>query len=80
MDQIEKNLKKLSPKLQRQLSKALSKLNSHNWFGLDIAKLKGYSNIYRVRSGDLRIIFRYQDKQIKVLEIDRRSEKTYRNY
>lgn len=80
MDKIKKALRKLSAKEQGQVARVIKKLISMNWAGLDIVKLKGTPDIFRVRAGQIRIIFRYRSNQIAVLAIDRRSEKTYRNF
>ncbi len=47
---------------------------------LDIKKLLGSENIYRVRKGKLRILFYFDhNKEIKIFAIDRRSDITYKN-
>src|SRR3990167_6484238 len=48
--------------------------------GLDIKKLSGYSDVYRVRTGNIRIIFLDDKRHTEVLEISRRSEKTYKDF
>lgn len=80
MDKIEKNLKKLSLKERKQLERVVERLIKLNWIGLDIIKLKGSTNLFRARSGRMRIIFKYMNNQVDILEIERRSEKTYRNF
>ena len=47
---------------------------------LDIKKLKGVDDIYRVRIGNLRIIFKKEPKDIRILDIGRRDENTYRDF
>jgi len=80
MDKITKALKKLSPKEKKQVKKLLLLIQNNSWETLDIKKLKGYKDIYRVRKGDIRIIFRLKKEQIFILALERRSEKTYRNF
>jgi len=80
MDKIEKALKKLSQKERQRIKKILTQLKSNEVLNLNIKKLKDREDIFRVRSGDIRIIFRKIDSQIFILAIERRSEKTYRNY
>lgn len=81
MDKLEKALKKLSDKEKKAFKDILERLQQRQTIGLDIAKLKGHKDIFRVAKGDLRIIFRYaEDGEIKLLLLDRRSEKTYRRY
>lgn len=60
--------------------KLLESIFSGKTKGLDIKKLTGYKDIYRVRFGKIRVIFRRHDSDINILEISRRSEKTYRDY
>ena len=80
MDKIQKVLARLSVQEQGCVKEILLKLNSGNSKELHIQKLKGHTDIYRVRKGDIRIIFRKTVVDIFVLAIERRSEKTYRNY
>src|SRR3989344_1809659 len=47
---------------------------------VDIKKLSGYSDVYRVRTGNIRIIFLDDKRHAEVLEISRRSEKTYKDF
>src|SRR3989344_1580044 len=58
----------------------LRKILSKNTTGLDIKKLSGYSDVYRVRTGNIRIIFLDDKRHAEVLEISRRSEKTYKDF
>ncbi|MBU1015431.1 hypothetical protein KKI17_03330 [Patescibacteria group bacterium] len=78
MDKISKALKRLSPKERRQMRELLFKVKSGNLAGLDLKKLKDREDIFRVRKGDLRIIFRQKSKSITILALERRSENTYR--
>ncbi len=80
MDKIEKALQKLSDKERALIKSMLEKLQSNKVQGLNIAKLKGYSDIYRLRKGKLRIIFRTRDGIIYLLKIDRRSDATYNEF
>lgn len=80
MAKIGKALKKLSKKERQQFRNILEKLNSNQTKGLNIKKLKDREDIFRVRKGDLRVIFR-RDKsnEIFILSLEKRSEKTYKN-
>ncbi|MBI4281754.1 type II toxin-antitoxin system RelE/ParE family toxin [Candidatus Uhrbacteria bacterium] len=81
MDRIAKALKKLSPKEREVLKKILENIATKNLTGLDIKKLKGEHHIYRVRKGDLRVIYRIaQDDTTTVLAVERRSDTTYREF
>lgn len=79
MDKIAKALRKLSTKEQKTIKALLLKVKSGQLSGLDIKKLKDRDDIYRVRKGDLRIIFhRANDGVIKILALERRSDTTYK--
>ncbi len=80
MDKIEKALARLSTKEYARVKEILLALNSNTDAWLHIQKLKGHTDIYRVRKGDVRIIYRKTSVEIFVLAIERRSEKTYRDY
>ncbi len=80
MDKISKLLKKLSAKEQERLEEILAVLMSEDSSSLDIKKLKGVDDVYRVRTGDLRVIFQKQGGEIRILEISRRDESTYKKY
>lgn len=80
MDKIEKALQKLSDRERSLVKGLLTKLNSDNTKGLNIAKLKGHESIFRLRKARLRIIFRVKDGSIYLLKIDRRSDTTYNEF
>lgn len=80
MDKNQKFLRKLSRTEQKEMIGLLELIFSGKTTNLDIKKLSGYKDIFRVRSGNIRLIFRRLDSDISVLEISRRSEKTYRDY
>ncbi len=77
MDSIRKALKKLDAREQERVKGILTKLSSGDLQGLDIKKLKGRNDIFRVRKGDLRIVYRQENKSVFILLIERRNEKTY---
>jgi len=78
MDKLEKALLKLSEKERQRVKKLLSLLLKNRLSGLDVKKLKDRDDIFRVRSGNLRIIFRKVGNKIFILTIARRNEKTYK--
>ena len=77
MDAILKALKKFSTKERVWSKEIIAKIVSDDTQGLDIKKLKGRDDIFRVRKGDIRIIYQKKEKQIFILEVGRRNEKTY---
>ena len=82
MDKIQKALCKLSEKELRTVQSILTKLRSENFVGLDIKKLQGVADVYRVRSGIIRILYTVSptSRAIILLSVARRSEKTYKKF
>lgn len=78
MDKIQKELAKLTPKEREHLKEILRRIQAGGLKGLDIKKLKAREDIFRVRKGSMRVIYRVVSKEIFVLAVERRSEKTYR--
>ena len=73
MDKIEKALRKLSSKEREWIKSILADLERGKQDGLDVKKLKGRDDIFRVRKGSLRIIYRTDAKgKIFVLAVERR--------
>lgn len=44
-----------------------------------LIKLKGHQDLYRVRLGNYRIIFKTASKPIEIVRISRRNSQTYEN-
>jgi mRNA-degrading endonuclease RelE of RelBE toxin-antitoxin system len=80
MDKNQKFLKRLSPREFELVETTLYKLLNHDTNNLDIKKLVGYRDVFRVRVGSIRIIFLDANSGLEILEISRRSEKTYKDY
>lgn len=78
MDKIQKELAKLTPKEREHLKEILRRIQAGDLKGLDIKKLKAREDIFRVRKGSMRVMYRVVSKEIFVLAVERRSEKTYR--
>jgi len=78
MDRIKKALQRLSLKEREQVKFIMTQLNRGSFKYLDLKKLKGRKDIFRVRKGSLRIIFQKKSRgKIAILVIERRSETTY---
>ena len=75
-------LKKLLGRFNKEeriiLETLIEKIISLEWHGLDIKKLQGYADIFRLRKGKIRIIFYKRKLGISIINIERRSEKTYK--
>jgi mRNA-degrading endonuclease RelE of RelBE toxin-antitoxin system len=80
MDKNQKFLKRLSNKEFELVEKALQMIVARDTSNLDVKKLSGYRDIYRVRTSTIRIIFLDTGDYTEILEISRRSEKTYKDF
>ena len=80
MDKIEKALKKLNAKERDSIKKILLQLNKGDVGGLEFTKLKGSKDIFRVRKGSMRIIFKLTNGEVFILAVERRSERTYKGF
>lgn len=78
MDKIAKALLKLSQIERRKLKEILAKIDKNDLSGLDLKKLQARDDVYRVRKGDMRVIFHKTNKTIKILALERRTTTTYR--
>lgn len=58
MDQIEKFIRKLNKKLALTILAALEDVIQLNLKKYDVTKMKGFDDLYRIRIGQIRIIFR----------------------
>ncbi|MEK7620046.1 MAG: hypothetical protein AAB413_02285 [Patescibacteria group bacterium] len=78
VDRIKKVLKKLQPKELKQLTETIRLVQTNQLFGLDVKKLQSRDDIFRVRRGDFRIIFRrVPDSKNRIIAIERRTDTTY---
>ena len=72
-----KALKELQniPQHERDLIKdRISKLAFFPLARLDVQKMRGYDNVYRLRVGDYRVLFEYEkdERIVKILKIGKR--------
>lgn len=77
MDKIEKALQRMNVKERHQIKQILQRLYSGNAKNLDIKKLKGRNDIFRIRKGNFRIMYWLKGREIFILAIERRRENTY---
>ena len=80
MDKIEKALRKLTPKERQLFTQLLQLIQQRQFAGLDMKRLVGHDDIYRVRKGKYRIIFRVDGDRVFILALERRSDQTYSKY
>jgi mRNA-degrading endonuclease RelE of RelBE toxin-antitoxin system len=77
---IQKLLRSLTSDEQAIIVDIIENILANNLKDMDCKKLKGSKNIFRVRKGAIRIIFVKNNDEIRIQEIHRRNEKTYRNF
>jgi len=78
VDRIRKTLRQLSPKEQKHITNAIEQIKANDLKGFDLKKLQGRNDVYRVRKGNFRIIFRrISDVENTIIAIERRTDTTY---
>ena len=81
VDRIRKTLRKQSKKHQEQLKEVIRRITADDLIGLDIKKLQGSNDVYRVRRASFRIIFRRNSNAMNViLSVEKRSDNTYNDF
>lgn len=80
MEKLKKFLSRLTPAEREKVEQIITAILSGRYQNLDLKKLKGHRDIFRVRVGSIRIIFTVSGTDIHLLEISRRDDTTYRNY
>lgn len=80
MDKIQKLLKRLNKKEYEVVFTTLQSIQKGKVAELNIQRLSGHRDIYRVRVQNIRIIFFADTNDTEILDISRRSEKTYKNF
>mgnify|MGYP001564311236 FL=1 len=78
MPTLEKLLSRFDKKDRETLWFLIGKIISLNWRGLNIKKLLGHEDIYRLRKGQIRIIFSKHKINVSIISIERRNESTYK--
>ena len=78
MHKIDKFLKKLTRYDRAEIEKVLEKISIRDFSTLDLKKMQGERNLYRIRKGNIRIIFSLSANQIRIQSIQFRNEQTYR--
>jgi mRNA-degrading endonuclease RelE of RelBE toxin-antitoxin system len=70
MDSIEKFLLKLTKKQQQILTEIMLAIHLNETNALDVKKLVNEADSYRVRSGNIRIIYKKTSTGNKIINID----------
>jgi mRNA-degrading endonuclease RelE of RelBE toxin-antitoxin system len=77
VDKIDKFLRKLSAQDRERLDSIIERIVLNNLASLDVRKLKGRPNEYRLRVGQIRIIFLRVRKINIITDIQFRNDHTY---
>ena len=80
MNKAEKFLRELSFDERQKIKDVLTKILSGKTKGLDVKKLKGYKNLFRVRVGDIRVVFSQDGKIVGILFIGKRGSLKYNQF
>jgi len=80
VDRLTKNIRKLSNGDRRTAKKIMAQLRRGDTLGLHTKKLSGYENIYRAKKGRLRVIYRKDASGVAILDVNLRSDTTYKKY
>ena len=72
VDKITKFLSKLNKKERQIILWILKAIRDWNVRGLDMKKLTGYKNLYRIRKWKIRIVIRKENTYVEILEINTR--------
>ncbi|KKS01558.1 MAG: hypothetical protein UU54_C0003G0032 [Candidatus Yanofskybacteria bacterium GW2011_GWA2_41_22] len=78
MNKLEKAVNKFTKKEKEWLKEIIQALQSGCFDNLNLKKLKGGMDIFRVRKGKIRIIYQIRNGRIFILKIERRKEDTYK--
>ncbi|MEA2112389.1 MAG: hypothetical protein U9P50_00235 [Patescibacteria group bacterium] len=78
MHKIDKFLSKLGKKRRKQILSVLKKIEIGELNDLDLRKLKGFENLFRVRKSEIRIIYQKIGRKIEILIIDKKKDDTYK--
>ena len=68
-DRSEKYLERLQPKYRDRIMRAIFKLPNG-----DVVPMQGRKGVYRLRVGDWRILWEYQEESIFIMEIGNRGD------
>jgi len=80
MDKITKFLSRLTQKERERVTGALIDIIKGELSSYNRKKMKGYANLYRIRVGDIRIVYMELDGERRIVLVDRRNDNTYRDF
>lgn len=81
MNALRKAVAKLTAKDKNLVTETVEKITKRSFEGLNVEKLKGTANAFRVRKGDFRILYYLKNNnEPMIIAIERRSEDTYKKF
>lgn len=76
VNRLQKNLNRLTRQEAQALARITQTIETGSLVGLDVKKLKGRDDVFRVRFGKYRLILKKADDHWNVLAVERRSDTT----
>jgi mRNA-degrading endonuclease RelE of RelBE toxin-antitoxin system len=80
VDKVKKFLRKISSERREKIEYALESIFSNDFSHLDVKKMKGSNTLYRVRIGDVRIVFDTASEIPNIRFVGKRSDVNYKNF
>jgi mRNA-degrading endonuclease RelE of RelBE toxin-antitoxin system len=80
MDKIEKLFRRIPKRDRLRIQEILLRIKNRDYKDLKRQKLKGYENIYRIRTGNYRIIYFDDGEEIILKAVKKRDEATYHEF
>jgi len=79
VDKIKKIFQKMSPKEKLTVKLVVQQAYLDHNKVPNLKKLNGYKDLYRIRVGRFRIILKISKKLVKITQIKKRDDNTYKN-
>jgi len=79
-DKVTKFLRKLNEAELLRVKSIIALILAEEVGGLNVKKLSGHADLYRVRVGRIRIIFRVGERGNQVVQVAFRDDQTYRDF
>lgn len=78
MDKTTKFLKKLSHQERYKIREIISNILDGNIKNFNVKKLRGRDNTFRVRSGNIRVVFKTKNSIISLIFVGRKNDTIYK--